>query len=123
MIFGFDPDYYTDLISGLGIPYMILSWVINLLLFTVFLKIALGWTDGSNKEFGTVFVTSLICSLCGLIPCLGCFLAVYIVSQRHDQTYGKAFGTYLLAALIPLVIVIIIIALLLGGFAVLFGSI
>ena len=99
---------YLDLINQIGIIPTIISVVGGLFLSTFFMLIALAMTKGSDRGFGKVIVTTLLSYLCSYIP-FGCFLSVYIIGQRHDQSYGKAFLTYIIAILLPIVIMVAII--------------
>ena len=104
---------WTDPIGwllGLGIMTIIiivvLFIVIGLLLNTVFLLLALKITDSKHTDFGEVFVTALIMALVSWIPCIGCILSWVIISNRHDTGIAKAIGIWLLAGLIPLLIIV-----------------
>ena len=75
---------------------------IVLTLFTLFMKWALIITNGENREFFPVFLTSLLCIIIGdALPCCGCFLAPIIIQSRHELDYGKSFLTYILSSLLP----------------------
>ena len=86
---------------GIGVVIILAAVAVGFLLFTISLKIALGMVDGSDKEFGTVFITALLAYLVGYVPCVGCFLSVYIINSRHGISYGKGILAYLLAGLLP----------------------
>jgi len=81
------------------------------------LKWGIKKVDGSELEFGSVFVTALLSFIVGTIPC-GCFLSAYIVSTRHKVTYGKGILALILAALLPfifgIIIMVVLIALTVG---------
>jgi hypothetical protein len=62
--------------------------------------------NGQNRGFGTVFVTVLIGVILSLIPCLGCILYWYIIKTRHQTGWGGAIGAWLIAGLIPILIVV-----------------
>lgn len=104
---------WTDPIGwllGLGfltiIIIIVLFIVIGLLLSTVFLLLALKITNSKHTDFGEVFVTALIMSLTSWIPCIGCIIAWVVISNRHDTGIAKAIGVWLLAGLIPLLIIV-----------------
>ncbi|MHA1563218.1 MAG: hypothetical protein ACTSPA_13965 [Promethearchaeota archaeon] len=90
----------------LGIIFIFLS------ISTLFMKWALSITDGENRDFFPVFLTTFICLIIGdALPCCGCFIAPVIIQSRHKLDYGKSFLTYILASLLPFLIAVIIIIL------------
>jgi hypothetical protein len=106
-------DFYT-LIMGLFlnpmwlIVFLAAAILIGLVLGTLFLHVGLGAVGGKHREFGTVFVTVLIGTVLGWIPCLGCIIYWYIIKLRHETSWGGAIGAWLIAGLIPLVIALLL---------------
>ncbi|WXG46578.1 MAG: hypothetical protein WED05_07980 [Candidatus Atabeyarchaeum deiterrae] len=90
------------------VTFVVLAIVIGLLLGSVFLMVALGAVNGKNRKFGSVFVTVLIGVVLGWIPCIGCIIYWYIIKIRHETSWGGAIAAWLIAGLIPLVIVLIV---------------
>lgn len=88
-------------LMGIGIVIILAAVAVGFLLYAISLKIALGMVDGSDKDFGNVFITALLSYLVGYVPCVGCFLSVYIINSRHGISYGKGILAYLLAGLLP----------------------
>lgn len=76
--------------------------LVGLILYVIPLKIALAMVDSSNNEFGTVFITALLSFLVAYVPCVGCFISVYMINTRHNISYGKGIVVYLIASLIPI---------------------
>jgi hypothetical protein len=93
------------------IVFLVATILIGLVLGTLFLMVGLGAVGGKHKEFGPVFVTVLIGSVLGWIPCVGCIIYWYIIKTRHETGWGGAIGAWLLAGLIPLVIAFFIVML------------
>ncbi|MHA1489069.1 MAG: hypothetical protein ACTSRI_05375 [Promethearchaeota archaeon] len=92
------------IISNLGpieiIILIIIVIFISLLINTICLKIGLAIFDSKNEEFGSVFVTALVCALIGWIPCIGCILCWVIINSRHDTGFLQAIVVWLIAAII-----------------------
>lgn len=80
--------------------------LLGLVLGALFLKVGLGAVTSENRQFGTVFVTVLIGVILSIIPCLGCILYWYIIKVRHHTGWGGAIAAWLIAGLIPILIVI-----------------
>jgi hypothetical protein len=85
--------------------FIVLFFIIMLVLGTLFLMAGLSVVNGKHREFGTTFITVLIGTILTLIPCLGCIIYWYIIKTRHETGWGGAIGAWLIAGLIPLVIV------------------
>jgi hypothetical protein len=83
-----------------------LFFVLALVLGALFLKVGLGAVTSENRGFGTVFVTVLIGVILSMIPCLGCILYWYMIKVRHHTGWGGAIAAWLIAGLIPILIVI-----------------
>ncbi len=112
---------WWDLVSlGLDLTelliFILLVIVISLVLYTIFLKIALGLTKAKHTDFGEVFVTALICALVGWIPCIGCILSWVVINSRHDTGFLMAIVVWLLAIIIGLIITVFIVIAILGLF-------
>ena len=97
-------DIINDLIAVFGVGMMIGIVVVAFVLNVLFMKWGINRVDGNETEFGSVFVTTLLSFVCGMIPC-GCFLSAYIISTRHKVTYGKGILALILAGLLPFLIV------------------
>lgn len=100
-------DLMETLIGVFGIGVMIGFYLVMFILSVLCLKWGIKKVDGSELEFGSVFITALLNFIISSIPC-GCFLAAYIISTRHKVTYGKGILAMILAAILPLIIGIII---------------
>ena len=114
-------------LMGVGIIIIVTVIVVILLIEIVlgafFLWLGLKAVDSSDDSFGRILVTQLLNMLAGLIPCVGCILQWYIIKSRHDTSWGGAIGAWLLAGLIPIVIIIIVAFIFLGPvFQVMFGA-
>jgi len=118
-----------DDISGMLAGILALGWatiiglfLLGLLLSTLFLALGLKAVKGENRGFGNVFLTALLNLIVSIIPCIGCILEWVIINARHKTGFGKAIVAWLIAGLIPLLIMLAILASLgvLGG---IFGSI
>ena len=103
-----DIDAILAFFTGIGIVIILAAIAIGFLLYTISLKIALGMVQGSDKEFGTVFITALLSYLVSYVPCVGCFLSIYFINSRHGISYGKGIIAYLLAGLLPAIAVTIL---------------
>jgi hypothetical protein len=86
--------------------FLVLFLVLMLVLGTLFLMAGLSAVNGKHRVFGTTLGTVVIGSLLMLVlPCLGCILYWYFINVRHDTGWGGAIGAWVIAGLIPLVIV------------------
>ena len=97
-------------IAAIGTIALIIAVVIIVFLAVnaIFLGIALGFVNGRNREFGTTFVTALLNSLIGWIPCLGCILSLYFIKTRHEVGWGGAIAAYILTIIIAIVVIVAI---------------
>lgn len=94
------------LFIGVGVLFI----VVELVLATLFLMLAMKIVSGcTNTEFGTVFVTAILMALLGMVPIIGCILQWWLLQNRHTSgDWGKAIVVWLLAGLLPLVVVMVI---------------
>jgi hypothetical protein len=77
---------------------------------------------GEYNSFGQIMGTILLSILVGWIPCLGCILSWYFVKSRHTpDSWGKALGALIIAAIIPFIIGLILV-MSMGGLAGLMGG-
>lgn len=91
-------------LGGLGIVVILIFVgliILSIILQVIFLRIGIKAAKGTKREFGTVFVTVLLVFLVGLIPCVGCFIAWWVISKRHDTSYGGGFLAWLISILVP----------------------
>ncbi|MHA1248341.1 MAG: hypothetical protein ACTSPE_13515 [Candidatus Thorarchaeota archaeon] len=58
---------------------IVLVFIIGLIIYAVFLGIALGFVNGENREIGSTFVTGLLMAIVGVIPFIGCTLQRYFI--------------------------------------------
>ena len=81
-----------------------------LLVGFIFYVLSLRWgikkVNGQDTEFGSAIITAILSYVCSAIPC-GCFLSAYIISTRHKVSYGNGILALILAAILPLIIVIL----------------
>jgi len=103
----------TALLANL-VLFIILFFVLMLVLGTLFLMAGLSVVGGKNRSFGTTFVTVLIGTILTLIPCLGCIIYWYIIKTRHETGWGGAIAAWLIAGLIPLIIVFALLIIVFG---------
>lgn len=96
-----DLDALMAFIMGIGFVIILAAIAVGFLLYVISLKISLAIVDGSDKEFGTVFITALLSYLVSYVPCVGCFISVYFINSRHGISYGKGILAYILAGLLP----------------------
>ena len=109
-------------IGLLGALIIIILWfVINVLILTIVLKIALGIIDARHTDFNDVLVTAFIITIIAivlfvnfLLLIIGALLIWYLISSRHDTTYCMAIIVSILA-LVVAVIVIVAIAIVVGA--------
>ncbi|MHA1138175.1 MAG: hypothetical protein ACTSSE_16980 [Candidatus Thorarchaeota archaeon] len=90
--------------------------IIMLVVQAVFLGIGLGFVNGSNRELGSTFVTALLMSLVGWIPCLGCIISWYFIKSRHNVGWGGALAAWILGAIIMFIVILAIILMFFGSF-------
>ena len=90
--------------------------VVMLVVQAVFLGVGLGFVNGSNREIGSTFVTALLMSLVGWIPCLGCFISWYFIKSRHNVGWGGALAAWILGAIIMFIVILAIILVFFGSF-------
>ncbi|MFX1483727.1 MAG: hypothetical protein ACFFCP_11145 [Promethearchaeota archaeon] len=97
-------------IFGIGIETILLFIfviiIVSLLIQGFFLGIGLGFVNGSNRDIGSTFVTALLMSLVIWIPCLGCFIAWYFITTRHNVGWGGALIAWLLGAIIQAIVMV-----------------
>ncbi len=93
-------------VVGLGAVWIIISVLIVFVLQALFLSIGLKAVKGSNREFGSVFVTALINWVCTFVPIIGCILQWIVINSRHKTGFGNAILAWLIAIVVPLAIVV-----------------
>ncbi|NWF94849.1 MAG: hypothetical protein HXY34_01770 [Candidatus Thorarchaeota archaeon] len=96
--------------------------IISIIIYAIFLGIALGFVNGTNRELGTTFVTALGMALLGWIPLLGCVISWYLIKTRHGVGWGGAIVAWLLCMIISAIAFFVILLLIPGGLAILFGA-
>jgi hypothetical protein len=94
------------LVLGLGVVWIIVSVLLVFVLQTIFLMVGIKAVKGSNKKFGSVFVTSLINWVCTFVPCIGCILQWVVINSRHKTGFGNAILAWLIAIVLPVAIVV-----------------
>ena len=88
---------------------VILVIVVFLIVYGLFLGVALGFVNGENRELGTTFVTALGIALLGWIPILGCIISWYLIKTRHEVGWGGAIIAWLLTAIIAIIVIAVLI--------------
>jgi len=58
---------------------IVLVFIIGLIIYAIFLGIALGFANGENREIGSTFVTGLLMAIVGVIPFIGRTLQRYFI--------------------------------------------
>lgn len=104
-----DPDTIMAAFSGIFLIVFLVIFVIMLFVETLFLKIGINKVDGNKTEFGPVFLTVILMSLVSSVPCAGIFLAWWVISTRHEVSYGKAILAWLIAILLAILVEIVLI--------------
>jgi len=104
-------DIFTiiSLILANLVLFIAVFFILALVLGALFLMLGLRVVNGQNRGFGAVFWTVLIGVILSLIPCLGCILYWYIIKTRHQTGWGGAIGAWLIAGLIPILIVVAVV--------------
>ncbi len=102
------------LLGSIGL-LIVLVFIVGVIIYSIFLGIALGFVNGQNREFGTVFVTALLIAIVSLIPILGCILAWYFIKTRHEVGWGGAIAAWLITFIIEAIVLLAIIFLLFPG--------
>jgi hypothetical protein len=101
------------LIFGLAITEILmivfLLIIVQFVIQGFFLGIGLGFVNGSNRDLSSTFVTALLMSLVGWIPCIGCFIAWYFIKSRHNVGWGGALAAWLIGGIISFLVIIAII--------------
>ncbi len=98
---------------------IVIAVVVMIIVDAIFLGVALGFVNGQNRELGTTFVTALGMALVSWIPVLGCIIAWYLIKTRHGVGWGGAIVAWLLCGIIAGIVVVVIMFVFLGGFALL----
>jgi hypothetical protein len=93
-------------VLGLGVVWIVISVLVVFVLQTLFLSIGLKAVKGSDRKFGSVFVTALINWVCTFIPCIGCILQWVVINSRHKTGFGNAILAWLIAIVVPVAIVV-----------------
>ncbi|MGQ4891631.1 MAG: hypothetical protein ACP6IP_03980 [Candidatus Njordarchaeia archaeon] len=99
---------------GLLAIAFIVGWIVG----SFFLYIGLGVAGVPPEErgFGSVMITTLLVSLVqSFIPLVGCILAWWIIKVRHTDSWGGAIVAWLVAMIIPIIIIIAIVFLFYPG--------
>jgi hypothetical protein len=92
------------LLAGMA-TLIILVIVVFLIVYGLFLGIALGFVNGENRELGSTFITALVIALLGWIPILGCIISWYMIKTRHEVGWGGAIIAWLLTAIIAAIVI------------------
>ena len=93
-------------LGGIGL-LIVLAIVITLALGTVFLIFGVKLAGGEETTFGHTFVTALLMAIVSPITCLGFpILQWYFIKTRHGLGWGGAIVAWILAGLIPALIVL-----------------
>ncbi|MHA1481341.1 MAG: hypothetical protein ACTSQZ_07970 [Candidatus Thorarchaeota archaeon] len=98
-----------------GIILIAIFIVASIVIQAIFLGIGLGFVNGRNREFGTTFVTALMMTLAELIPCIGCFIAWYLIKSRHDVGWGGALVAWILGTIVLIIVLLAIMFLFFGS--------
>ena len=100
------------ILSGIGLVTIILVVVVFIIVFLVvgaiFLYIGVKAVKGKNDKFGEIFVTNLINLLVGWIPIIGCIIQMLVINARHETGCGGSIVAWLLAALLPYIVIIVV---------------
>jgi len=103
-------QYWNDLVSwigGLGVVAIIVvvALIVGMILLELlFLKIGIKAVKGSTKN--SLLGTWLLMILCNLVPCIGCILQWVVINNRHKTGFGNAIIAWLIAILLPRLIVV-----------------
>ncbi|MFX1368473.1 MAG: hypothetical protein ACFFAY_07755 [Promethearchaeota archaeon] len=92
------------------------------IVFIIVSVISLGWAlnfvGGKNTDFGSTLISAILMGvLTAFIPCLGCIIALYLLTLRHKIGWGGAIIAWLLSIVIAAVIFIVLVIAFFGGFA------
>ena len=102
-------DLLNALVGAFGIGITLGMVLVMFIFYVLSLKWGIKKVNGKENDFGSAFITALLSYVCSAIPC-GCFLSAYIISTRHKVDYGKGILALILAAILPLLIGLIIMA-------------
>ncbi|WP_457558557.1 hypothetical protein [Candidatus Harpocratesius sp.] len=105
-----DPDTIMAAFTGIFLIIVIAIFVIMLFVETLFLKFGINKVEGNKTEFGPVFLTVILMALVSMVPCAGIFLAWWVISARHEVSYGKAILAWLIALLLAVLVEIVLFA-------------
>jgi hypothetical protein len=101
------------------LAFLVAAILLGLVLDTLFLFAGLSVVEGKNRTFGAVFVTAIIGALVNWVYCIGWIIYWYAIKTRHKIGWGGAIGAWIIAGLIPLIIIFAVLGLIL--LPVLFG--
>lgn len=93
-------EQYWGWFLGIGVTIIIVLLLVVFVLQTCFLIVGLRAVESKHKDFGDVFVTSILCFVVGLIPCLGCILQWVVIDSRHETGFGNAILAWLIAVIV-----------------------
>ena len=105
-------NYYDAIVAWfgvlgvVGILIVVGLLIVMILLNLLFLKIGIKAVKGSNLKGGALFGTWLLGILCNLVPCVGCILYWVVINNRHKTGFGNAIIAWLIAILLPGLIVV-----------------
>jgi hypothetical protein len=101
-----------------AIGFIALFAIIFIIVSIISLGWALNFVGGRNTGFGSVFVSAILMSvLTAFIPCLGCIIALYLLTLRHEIGWGGAIIAWLLSIIIAAVVFVVIMIAFFGGIA------
>ena len=93
-------------LGGIGL-IIVLAFIITLALAAVFLIFGVKLAGGEETSFGHTFVTAFLVAIVSPIPCIGFpILQWYFIKSRHNLGWGGAIVAWILAGLIPFLIVL-----------------
>ena len=82
--------------------------VTGLVIYAIFLGIALGFVNGKNRDLGTTFWTAFLMAIVAWIPILNCLLHWYFIKSRHELSWGSAIVAWIILIVIQIVALMVI---------------
>jgi len=111
---------FESLISEVGgVAVFLIILVVAILAWVFSLKVGIGAVKGRDKEFGAVFITSIInwvvtfaCSYIPLGWLIGLIVNMLIIKFRHETSFFGALGALIIAVIVVILLVILLVFLL-----------
>jgi len=91
---------------GIIILVIIIAIALGVVIYSIFLRLALSLFKCKNKDIRHVISTAFLCATVGLIPGIGCIMQWFFIDSRHETGFGMAIIVWCLSICIGFAIII-----------------